>query len=162
MRPLADLRAAYEKTTYWFDARPLPVAVRIGSRSRALDRMLLGRGASRWAFITAWNPRSDLRPHWYNVARQEQLLRALGRRGWQWLSAVAEGDSAIWPAEPGVLILGMRGPEACRLGRRFRQNAVVVGRLGRVPALLWCGRENHSFRRPISSFDGIKGSPEPP
>jgi len=141
MRPLADLRAAYERTTYWFDARPLPVAVRIGCQSRALDRMLLGRGASRWAFITAWNPGSDVRAHWYNVARQEELLRVLRRQGWQWLSAVAEGDSATWPAEPGVLILGMSAPEACRLGRRFRQNAVVVGRRGRAADLLWCHRE---------------------
>ena len=142
MRPLADLRTAYERTTYWFEARPFPVAVRIGCQSRALDRMLLGRGASRWAFITAWNPGSELQPHWYNVARQEELLGVLRRQGWQWLSAVAQGDSATWPAEPGALILDISASEACWLGRRFRQNAVVVGRRRRAAALLWCRRQS--------------------
>jgi hypothetical protein len=133
-----DLAAAYVHTTYWVDARPEPLALRIDEASPALDRMLSERSVSRWAFVTAWNPRSQLRAHWYNVSRHETLLRTLRRAGWQWLPALAHGDAGDWPAEPGVLILGITRAQAYRLGRRFRQNAVVAGERGRAARLVWC------------------------
>jgi len=135
-----DLHAAYLQTTYWVEARPQPLALRIDEQSPRLDRMLGERGASRWAFLTAWNPRSQLRPHWDNAGRDRQLLRVLRSLGWQWLHAVAQGDGGDWPAEPGVLVPGMGQTQARRLGCRFRQHAVVVGERGKAARLVWCGK----------------------
>ena len=139
MSPI-DLHTAYLQTTYWVEARPQPLALRIDEQSPRLDRMLGERGLSRWAFLTAWNPRSQLRPHWDNAGRDRQLLRVLGSLGWQWLHAVALGDGDDWPAEPGVLVPGMGRTQARRLGRRFRQHAVVVGERGKAARLVWCGK----------------------
>lgn len=137
-----ELHAAYLQTTYWVEARPQPLALRIDQRSRQLDRMLGECGASRWAFVTACNPRSELRPHCYNAARQRALLRVLRGSGWDWLHAVAQGDD--WPAEPGVLVPGMGRTQARRLGRRFRQHAVVVGERGKPAELVWCGKDREA------------------
>jgi len=134
------LHAAYLQTTYWVEAGPQPVALRIGERSCALDRMLGACRASRWAFVTAWNPRSELRPRWQNARRQRALLHALRSSGWHWVGALAQGDGDDWPPEPGVLVLGISREQARRLGRRFRQYAVVAGQRGGVARLVWCER----------------------
>jgi hypothetical protein len=137
-----DLLRAYLETTYWVSSRPQPIGLRIGQRSADLARMLAARRVSRWAFVTAWNPRSQLRSHWNNIGREHALLREVCRRGLQWLPGLAAGDGSDWPAEPALLLLGMSRAEARKLGRRFRQNAVVVGKRGGVAQLVWC-----QFRR---------------
>jgi hypothetical protein len=136
-----SLEAAYLRTTYWVDARPQPVALRVGESSVVLDRILARHRARRWAFITAWNPGSRRCSAWRNAAHQHQLLQALGRRGFRWLPGLGEGDDPRWPPEPSFLILGASVPEAKRLARRFNQYAIVVGKLGGPAVLVWCGDE---------------------
>jgi hypothetical protein len=70
----------------------------------------------------------------------------LRRRGSRWLHALAEGDTQDWPAEPGVLVLGMSAAHARRLGRRFRQNAVVIGERGKDARLVWSDADAHGMR----------------
>ena len=140
MSTVERLIAAYIDTTYWVDAQPEPIAVRIGFPNRSLDRALAVHGVSRWAFITAWNPHSKRRAHWFNAARHLALLRALRRASFVWVTAVAQGDAHDWPPEMGVLVLGIKHAQVRRLGRRFRQNAVVAGRRGGVAELVWCSR----------------------
>jgi hypothetical protein len=114
--------------------------LRVGSPNRSLDRALAAHGTSRWAFITAWNPQSELRAHWFNTARHLTLLYSLRRAGFVWVSAVAQSDTFDWPPEIGVLVLGITRAQVRRLGRRFRQNAVVVGRRSGAAELVWCSR----------------------
>ena len=138
MKITAELHAAYLRTTYWVEARPAPIALRVGERSRALDRVLARHRLRSWAFVTAWNPKSHLLASWRNVARGAQLRHALARAGYRWLPALGEGDDPGWTPEPSVLVLGMSAPDAARLGRRIGQNAVVIGKLGGRATLVWC------------------------
>jgi hypothetical protein len=133
-----ELQTAYLRTAYWVEARPQPIALRVGERSLALDRVLARQRARQWAFITAWNPHSQLLAPWRNAARQNQLLQVLRRAGYRWLPALGEGDDPAWPPEPSVLVLGMSARDAVRLARRFGQNAVVVGRLRGRATPVWC------------------------
>jgi hypothetical protein len=133
-----DLQAAYLRTTYWVEARPQPIALRVGERSLALDRVLARQRSGRWVFITAWNPHSRPLTAWRNAAHHNQLLQALRRGGYRWLSALGDGDDPCWPPEPSVLVLGMSERDAVRLARRFGQNAVVVGRRRGRATLVWC------------------------
>ena len=103
-----------------------------------LDRVLSSKRVLRWAFITAWNPHSRLIAHWRNAARQRALVRVLEVHGYTWLTALGDSDDLDWTPEPSLLVLGIRPADARRLGRRFGQNAVVVGRLGGKAQLLWC------------------------
>ena len=136
-----SLEAAYRRTTYWVDARPQPIALRVGERSVALDRILARYRMRLWAFITAWNPRSRRCSAWCNAARQNQLLQALRCGGYRWLPGLGEGDDSRWPAEPSFLVLGTSVLQAKRLARRFNQSAIVMGRLGGPAVLVWCGGE---------------------
>jgi hypothetical protein len=138
MSERAELLRAYRNTTYWVAADPEPIALRIDHKSRQLDRVLATNRTAHWAFITAWNPKSKIRPHWYNAAKQRTLLNALRRQGRQWLSGLAHADGCDWPAEPAVIVFGMTRDRARRLGRRFRQNAVVIGKRGAPALLVWC------------------------
>lgn len=140
MKIAPELHAAYLETTYWVEARPAPIALRIGERSRALDRVLARHRVRSWAFVTAWNPKSRLLASWRNLARDGQLRQALATAGYRWLPALGEGDDPGWTPEPSVLVLGLSVPNAVRLGRRLQQNAVVVGKLGGRATLVWCGR----------------------
>lgn len=134
----AALLQAYQQTTYWVAAEPRPIGLRIGARHRGLDRLLVRRGAQRWAFVTAWNPGSTATPGWRNARYQRGLASWLKRRSLRWLPGVGEGDDPRWPPEPSVFVLQMSEQQALRCGRRFRQNAVVVGRLHGRARLFWC------------------------
>ena len=146
MNIIPALHAAYLQTTYWVEARPAPIALRIGERSRALDRVLALHGTRCWAFVTAWNPESRVLARWRNVARDARLRRALANGGYRWLPALGEGDDPGWTPEPSVLVLGMSVPSAAKLGRLLKQNAVVTGKLGERAMLVWCGPGSGSWR----------------
>jgi hypothetical protein len=133
-----ELHAAYLQTTYWVEARPEPIALRVGERSRALDHVLAQRQVRSWAFVTAWNPKSQMLTPWRNAARDAQLRQTLARDGYRWLPALGEGDDPGWTPEPSVLVLGMSVLDAVSLGRRLKQNAVVTGKLGGRATLVWC------------------------
>jgi hypothetical protein len=133
-----ELHSAYLRTTYWVEARPAPIALRVGERSRALDRVLAQHRVCSWAFVTAWNPKSQVLTPWRNAARDAQLRQTLARDRFRWLPALGEGDDPGWTPEPSVLVLGMSVPDAVSLGRRLKQNAVVTGKLGGRATLVWC------------------------
>ena len=136
----AALVVAYLRTTYWVAARPRPIGLRIGASEPRLCRLLARFGSRTWSIVTAWNPRSRTAPAWRNARYQKELTSWLRRRRLPWLPAVGEGDDAGWPPEPSVFVPGMTVPLARACGRRFRQNAVVVGGCGGRPRLLWCER----------------------
>jgi len=72
------------------------------------------------------------------VARDARLRHALAKAGYRWLPALGEGDDPAWTPEPSMLVFGMSVPDAVRLGRLLKQNAVVIGKLGGRATLLWC------------------------
>ena len=128
--------AAYRATTY---AAALPggvVALRVGGTHSALDAFLAAAGATSWAFVSAWNPRSAPLPAEENATRQRALVAAVGALGLAAFPGVGRGDDGS-PPEESLLIAGITRDAAGALGERFSQNAVVFGELGRPAELLW-------------------------
>jgi hypothetical protein len=134
----AALTAAYLATTYRVDAPRGPIALRIGERSAALDGLLKRRGACAWAFVTACNPCSRRLPAWRNRVCQCRLEALVQTWGYATLPGEGVGDDPAWVPERSVLILGIGRSRACRLARLFDQHAIVAGRRGGVPDLVWC------------------------
>jgi uncharacterized protein DUF3293 len=126
MRPA--LLRAYRNTCY----TTCGIDVRIGQRSPAMDRLLLSHGAREAAFLTAYNPFSRPMPVGWNQRMQAQLVQTLRRH--QVLHAV--GSWRRW-SEAHIVVLG-DARSARKLARRFRQNAIVIVRLGQ-PAWLLVG-----------------------
>jgi hypothetical protein len=135
-RPALEL--AYRRTVYRAFAPGGAIDLRVGHRFPALDRLLAAAGCSRWAFLTAWNPRSRPLPAWRNATRSRRLARALRARGYRFLPGLGIPLEPGWGAEVSLLALGMPAARALRIARNFGQNAIVAGRRGGRVQLLWC------------------------
>ncbi len=131
----ADLDAAYRATAYTAGTPRGTLTLRVGEPSPALDALLASEGATSWAFITAYNPGSVLRPAAENEARQRDLRAAVEALGYTFYEG--QGIGAGWPPEASLLIPGVSEDQAAALGRRFGQAAIVVGQMGGTPRLLW-------------------------
>ncbi len=121
----ASLARAYARTDY----AAAGAVARIGRRSAAMDALLRRLGTRQGAFITAWNPFSRKMPRGWNERMQARLREAARRlpmaEGW--------GRGRGWAEYSLVIAADPR--RAAVLGRRFRQNAIVLLRVG-APARL--------------------------
>ncbi len=135
----AALLAAYVRTTY---TAQLPdgetLALRIGEPSPRLDRLLQSHGTDCWAYVTACNPQSVPLATGTNTARHRSLVEYIRGRAWTWYEGHGVPDASDWAPETGVLILGVSAADAHALGRCFGQAAVICGRIGGSPELVWC------------------------
>lgn len=132
----AALDAAFRATCYRVDCAAGVFDLRINVVNRAFDDFLRAQGAGCWGLITAHNP-GGVRCDDQNAARQQALLSRIDRLSRRWLPACHLADDGRWPAEPGVLILGLGEAELCALAAEFSQVAVVCGERGEAPRLVW-------------------------
>lgn len=126
---------AYLNTTYLV-LRP-PFVLRIGARNPVFDDWLQAQKAQRYAFLTAWNPRSIPLSLNENRQRNASLSDMLHHAGLRLFPASGAGDGGDWPAEDSFLILDISPELSVELGRRFEQNALVFGQRHAAPELWW-------------------------
>ena len=124
----AKLLGLYRRTDYVVDGR---IHVAVGHRSRATDAMLTRLGARAGALITAANPYSQTRPEAWNRRMTGRLASALDTLP----LLPAEGRLGGW-REEGLFVCG-DPRRLARLGRKFRQNALVLVEYGRPARLLF-------------------------
>ena len=136
--PHAALEPAYRRTLYRVFVPGGAIDLQIGHRCPALDRLLAASGYDRWAFLTAWNPRSTPLPVWRNAMRSRHLARTLRALGWRFLPGLGVSQEPGWRPEVSMLVLGMPAARALRIARGFGQYAIVAGRRGGRGHLLWC------------------------
>lgn len=135
-KALAD---AYLHTTYRVLVADEPIDIRIGAVNPALERLLQAQQVQTWAFVTASNPLSRAFPEQDNARRNDALKRSLREAGWRYLEALGVPDQSGWEPEHSVLIQGIDRETAVALGRRWGQNAIVFGKAGEPPELVWIG-----------------------
>lgn len=132
--------AAYRNAEYWVrpDSAGSRWVLRVGASDPAADRALQLCGVrSHWALVTACNPRSEAAAAADNAGHARALLAEIESQNLRWLPAVNRDPARRWPDEPGVLLIDPPAGLAERLGRQFRQNAILAGTLGGAPALIW-------------------------
>lgn len=127
---------AYETTRFCVDDGPRWICFKAGSRNDRLEALLTRKRATRWAFITAWNPHSTPLPPEENARRDADLLQAIADLGLEALPGEGIGEDPDWTPEKSLLVLGISRGQAERLGRRFGQLAIVVGRRGEPSRLV--------------------------
>lgn len=137
MKNEQQLAHAYRRTSYWLQTHP-PICVRVGEVSAALDSLLKDLGVDTWAFVTAFNPHSRRLSDTENRARDAALIEQLDRGGWRHIACDGVDDDGTWPTEHGHVIFGIDAQAARALGRRFAQNAILLGRVGEAPLLSFC------------------------
>jgi hypothetical protein len=124
---------AYRNTIY---AVPeLGLEIEISVPNAPLQNYLSANGFTRWAFITAWNPRSVLLTEAQNAARNQQMERWLMDKKYLYFDGYGQGKTSDWPPENSFFVLGINRETAIQLGRDFGQLAIVVGERDTVAEL---------------------------
>lgn len=134
---------AYLRAEYWIGFPDDRLLLQIGEKAEGLLRLAPGAGTGfgpedPWAYLTAWNPGSELRMEFMNRQKQEDLELFLRGAGYALLPGVARDPSGQWPDEEGVLAFGLGWEKALMLGRRFHQNAILAGLGEETVQLLRC------------------------
>lgn len=130
------LIAAYSVTNYRVISADNRFALRIGLRSDELARLFALTGKQGAAFITAENPFSQAVSAEENAANQARLHHDLTKLGATVLEGAGEGQDPEWPAEASFLAIGLSHAQACELGLKYRQNAIVWIDADAVPELV--------------------------
>lgn len=118
-----------------------PVVLHPGHTNPALDALLARRGTHCWAMITAWNPGGCVQDAARNALDQAELIADLVQAGYMPLAARnLPHDPLAVPQfeEDALLVPGLHGDMAVRLGRRFGQIAVLAGEANAPAHLLSC------------------------
>ena len=132
----AEIWRAYEATMFCTTVDGEDIRIRPGDIDASLERALEARGATTRAYVTAWNPGSQLLSRSENDLRQRSLKDELERRGFEIAEGRGEPADATWEPEASVLIFGIDEADAVALGVEHGQGAIVVGERGGGPARL--------------------------
>ncbi len=140
-----DLIEAYLGTTYQLGmghAGPsLRIGEPVGTGPGTVGGLLADADATCAAFITAWNPHSDVETaDAENEASHARLLNRLaGFPGVTVHEGEGVGENPNWVPERSVLAIGLASSDAISLGREFRQNAIVWVSDAGIPELVLLG-----------------------
>lgn len=126
---------AYEAAEYHVQGTP-PFVLRIGHYSAELACLMADRGMPSAAFVTACNPQGQLLGAADNATRTNALGAELERFAPLVLSARGVDPAGRWMDEAGFLALGCPPAIIEALGRRHRQNGVVLCAEDAVPRLV--------------------------
>ena len=130
-----QLLEAYLATTY--EVKHLGLYLRIGEENWDLEEFLIDNNVFSWAFISAWNPFSKPLPPSENKIRHLKLIEFVKNKRWVFAEGFGIPPNEDWQAEKSLFILDISRNEAINLGKKFDQNAIVIGRLGKTPELLF-------------------------
>ncbi len=112
----------------------------LGQRHLAFDDGLSKWQIRQFAFVTAWNPGSQLLPTEENEHRNQALEVEICRLTDHILCGFGISDNRQWSPEASYCALDILPEQAVALGQAFGQNALVFGRKGGVPELWWLPR----------------------
>ena len=130
-----QLRDAYLATTY--EVKHLGLQLRIGEENWHLEEFLIDNNVFSWAFISAWNPFSQQLPSLENENRHLKFVEFAKKRQWIFAEGFGVPQNEDWQAEKNLFLLDISRDEAINLGKMFEQNAIVIGRLGKAPELVF-------------------------
>lgn len=131
----AQMIAAYEAAEYHVGGEA-PFVLRIGQHSPELAALMAGKGMPSAAFITACNPHGQLLGAADNTTRTNALGAELERFAPLVLPARGVDPTGRWMDEPGFFACGCPPAIIEALGRRHRQNGVVLCADDAVPRLV--------------------------
>ncbi|RLS85766.1 MAG: DUF3293 domain-containing protein [Planctomycetota bacterium] len=136
-----ELFEAYKNTTYRVYLPLGEIDIRIGVMNPLLQQLLLSNHVESWAFITAYNPYSVMQNVDVNTFLNTQLESYLSEKQYVFFKGMGVGDDDLWEPEASFMVLNIRKEDAIKLGKQFKQNAIVAGVIGNLPELIACLNE---------------------
>ena len=127
--------AAYRAAHYSVLA-PEPFVLLVGEVSNGLADLMAAEKSPCAAFVTAWNPFSQVTTAVENTAAQQALLGDLIALGVTSFPGFGKDPTGLWPGEESFLVLGLSLEKARDLGIKYGQNAILWTGLDACPELL--------------------------
>ena len=137
----SELFEAYKNTTYLVYSPIGEIDIRIGVMNPLLQQLLLNNSSESWVFITAYNPYSVMQDAGVNTILNTQLEDYLSGKRYLFFKGIGVGDDNSWEPEASFMVLNIRKADAVKLGRQFKQNAIVTGVIGTSAELIDCLNE---------------------
>lgn len=106
------------------------ICIKIGEINPFLNELLMDNNAFYFAFITAENPFSNSFTDSENEFLMNQLATDLKNLNLVFLKGIGIDPSGGWPGENSFFILDINPATAIELGKKYEQNAIVIGKLG--------------------------------
>jgi hypothetical protein len=106
-----------------------------------LQELLLSNNMASWAFITACNPYSVMHNVDVNTFLNTQLESYLSEKQYVFFKGMGVGNDDSWEPEASFMVLNIGKEDAIKLGKQFKQNAIVAGEIGNLPELIACLNE---------------------
>jgi hypothetical protein len=128
-----ELIQAYKDTD--FNVYEPTITIKVGQVNQELDRLLNMNNCITWAYITAWNPYSELTDDRTNEEKNNQLRNDLTEC--ILFDGEGVGSDQSWQPEKSFFIMGIALDDAMLIGKKYRQNAIVVGKIDEEPQLIW-------------------------
>ena len=110
--------------------------LQVGQFSNSLESEHKLRGSDCSAFITAYNPYSNVLDEVDNAKRQKALTDELQRRSLNFADGIGRHPSNQWPGEPSYLVFGLSLEASKTLGVRFEQDAIIWCGIDCIPQLI--------------------------
>lgn len=120
-----NLAQAYREALYVLHVEDGDIVLKVGQTNLELTSLMKRFGAKSAAFLTAFNPHSNLTTAEVNVQNQNALVADIESLGLKSIAGKGEDPLNLWPSEPGVLVLGISNQSAEILAGRYRQNAYL-------------------------------------
>lgn len=131
-----SLLQAYERADYVVPE--IGEILHIGKLHPLLDAFLEQHLYEQWAFISAFNPYSNVKDEQWNKERQQELKTLLLKEGYAFLEAYGKDPEGEWPPEDNFLVMDISEERAVAMGKVFKQNAILVGERGGAVRLVFC------------------------
>ena len=128
----SNLLHAYLTTEY--HVTDLTLIIRINQLHPDLDKFLERHACIAWAFITAYNPASNILPEEQNITRHQMLVEDLAE--YTCFEGYGVGTDPQWKPERSLLVLGIDQDAVKAIGKKYGQNAIVVGNAGGAATLV--------------------------
>ncbi len=128
----SDLFRAYLTTEYHVSDPTL--TIRINHLHPDLDKFLERVGCTVWAYITSYNPASHVISDEENITRHQMLVEDLSR--YTCFEGHGVGEDPEWKPERSLLVLDIDQDAAKAIGKKYGQNAIVVGNAGEAATLV--------------------------
>jgi hypothetical protein len=150
IRERNELHIAYLKTEYSIELPEGRIWISPLSANEELRSLLLRRSVNNWALITPYNPASQILSDRENEDRLdnfeiEALTESRRSKGVDYFDSVSKPEEVGLTGECGFWIANIFPWEAIRLGYKWGQNAILIGRADGLAKLQWCNHESQIF-----------------
>jgi len=129
---IEELLKAYAETTY--NVFEQNISIKIGEENAVLNELLLKFNCDEWAYLTAYNPHSELELDEFNEKKNNQLRGDLQK--YVVFDGEAVGADPAWKSERSFLVLGIKKEAAIKLGKSYKQHAIVYGQISTKAQLI--------------------------